>query len=977
MLSLLKKIFGTQQSRLLRKYQKIVSRVNAEELKLQTLTNEQLQAKTAELKARHQAGETLEDLLPEAYAAVKNACRRLCGTDVHVSGYDQKWDMVPYDVQILGAIAMHYGAIAEMQTGEGKTLTSSMPLYLNALTEKPVHLVTVNDYLAERDCQWIGPIFRFLGLHVEALTNNTPHQLRKKVYAADIVYGTASEFGFDYLRDNSMAQSAEEQLQRGHYFAIVDEVDSILIDEARTPLIISGPSSGSKQMYDALKNPVAQLVRFQRDLCNKLATDARKMLEQLGLVTEGEKPKLTKEQEAEEKESYRKLWLVGKGTPHNKVLKRIKENPDLRLQIDKWDTYFYAEPNKEERAKNLAELYIIVDERASEYELTDKGIHLWSEMGGAADDFIMLDLGYEYAKIDAEENLDEQAKMAKKVALREADGLRKERAHNLRQLLRAHLLMERDVDYIIAEGKIVIIDENTGRPQPGRRFSDGLHQAIEAKEGVTIQGETQTYATITLQNYFRMYNKLSGMTGTAMTEANEFKEIYKIEVLAIPTHRKCMRKDADDEIYMSEREKYNAILKEIQTVHTQGRPILIGTDSVETSEKLSRILRQNKLEHTVLNAKQHDKEAEIIAAAGQRGAIVVATNMAGRGTDIKLQEGVALIGGLHVIGTTRHQSRRIDRQLRGRCARQGDPGTSKFYVSFEDSLLRLFTSPRITTLLQRFRPPEGEPISAKVLNKAIETAQKRVEQRNYQMRKHTLEYDDVMNKQRTEVYAFRNEVLRSEDPIGIARVVLEGLCMQMAQKFFVNKSVEGGWNPEGYRQWLMTHFPVTFEGKDFDDDYLQLTDIEDKAIEKVLELFNHKIAHETVLIRSVQAQMEAAATPMAAEEILREVVRSVLLRNIDKLWQEHLQSIDHLRAEVNIRSVGQKDPLLEFKHEAFLLFDKLTLRMKTEIAHALFRFQMVAPQDAPPTKVRKAEKKEMEYRTNLSLMPELEARQES
>ncbi len=977
MLGILKKIFGTQQTRLIRKYQKIVSLVNIEEAKLQSLSEQGLKQKTEELKARYHAGETLEQLLPEAYAVVKNACRRMCGTDVHVSGYDQKWDMIPYDVQILGAIAMHYGAIAEMQTGEGKTLTASMPLYLNALTGKPVHLVTVNDYLAERDCEWIGSIFRFLGLSVEPLTNKTPHQLRKKVYAADIVYGTSSEFGFDYLRDNSMAQSAEEQSQRGHYFAIVDEVDSILIDEARTPLIISGPTSGSKQMYDTLQSPVAQLVRFQRDLCNKLATEARKTLEQLGRITEGELAKLSKEQEAEEKDAYRKLWLVSKGTPHNKVLKRIKENPDLRSQVDKWDTYFYAEPNKEERAKTLSELYIIVDERASEYELTDKGIHLWGEMGGATDDFVMMDLGYEYAKIDAQEELDEQAKMQKKVALREADSFRKERAHNLRQLLRAHLLMEKDVDYIIAEGKIVIIDENTGRPQPGRRFSDGLHQAIEAKEGVAIQGETQTYATITLQNYFRMYTKLAGMTGTAMTEANEFKEIYKIEVLAIPTNRKGQRKDADDEIYMSEREKYNAILKEIQTIHGLGRPILIGTESVETSEKLSRILRQNKLEHTVLNAKQHDKEAEIIAAAGRRGAIVVATNMAGRGTDIKLEEGVALIGGLHVIGTTRHQSRRIDRQLRGRCARQGDPGTSKFYVSFEDSLLRLFTSPRITALLQRFRPPEGEPISAKVLNKAIETAQKRVEQRNYQMRKHTLEYDDVMNKQRTEVYAFRNEVLRSEDPIGIARSVLEGLCVQIGQKFFVSKSAEGGWNPEGFRQWLITNFPVTFESKDFDDDYLQIADIEDRAIEKVLEIFNHKISHEIMLIRSVQAQMGEGSTPMSAEEILREVVRSVLLRHIDQLWQEHLLHIDHLRAEVTLRVVGQKDPLLEFKHEAFLLFDSLNLRMKTEIAHALFKFQMVAPKDAPAPKTRKQEKKELEFRTNLSLMPELEARQES
>lgn len=979
MFGLLKKLLGTQQTRLLKRYEKIVSLVNVEEEKLQPLLDEQLKEKTETFRKRVAQDETLEQLLPEAYAVVKNACRRLCGLDIHVSGYDQKWDMIPYDVQVLGAIAMHYGAIAEMQTGEGKTLTAAMPLYLNALTGKPVHLVTVNDYLAQRDCEWIGTIFRFLGLRVEALTNNTSHHLRKSVYEADIVYGTASEFGFDYLRDNSMAQTKEEQCQRGYYFAIVDEIDSILIDEARTPLIISGPASGSRQMYDALQKPVAHMVRFQRDLCNKLATEARKMLENLGRLSEAkEKRKLSKEEEIQEKEAFRKLWLVTKGTPHNKILKRIKENPDLRAQIEKWDIYFYAEPNKEERAKTLCELYMIVDERGNEYELTDKGIHLWTEMGSSADDFVMLDLGYEYGKIDEDSLLEAQEKLQKKVELREADVLRKERAHNLRQLLRAHLLMERDVDYIVLEDKIVIIDENTGRPQPGRRFSDGLHQAIEAKEGVSIQGETQTYATITLQNYFRLYQKLSGMTGTAMTEANEFKEIYKIEVLAIPTHRLCIRKDADDEIYMTEREKYNAILKEIQEVYGKGRPILIGTESVEISEKLSRILRQNKLEHTVLNAKNHAKEAEIIAMAGKRGAITVATNMAGRGTDIKLEAGIAQMGGLHVIGTTRHQSRRTDRQLRGRCARQGDPGSSKFFISFEDSLMRLFTSPRITAFLQRFRPPEGEPITAKVLNKSIETAQKRVEQRNYQMRKHTLEYDDVMNKQRSEIYAFRNDILKSENPIVIAEEVVESVLIQMSQKFFASRSLEGGWNPEGYRTWLMTHFPVTFESKEFDDDYLKVEDIEDKAVEKVIAALKQKISHEAEVIRKVQQMAPDQARPASPETILMEVTRNLLIRNIDQLWQEHLLHIDHLRTEVHLRVVGQKDPLLEFKHEAFTLFDILTLKMKTEIAHALFKFQMMVPEFDPPKETvrKKSEKKRIDFRTNLSLMPELEFTQE-
>lgn len=729
MFGFLRKIFGTAQGRLLKKYWNIVAEVNRLEENMQSLADEQLRQKTVEFRERLERGETLDQLLPEAYAVVKNVCRRLCGTEIHVSGYNQNWDMVPYDVQIVGAIAMHYGAIAEMQTGEGKTLTSALPLYLNALTGLPVHLVTVNDYLVQRDCEWIGVIFRWLGLTVAALTSQTPHHSRKAIYNADILYGTASEFGFDYLRDNSMVQNSEDQCQRGYYFAIIDEVDSILIDEARTPLIISGPSSVSLQKYDELKDDVSSLVRHQRDLCNRLATDGRKVLEKYGSLEEApQSRKLNKEEEAEEAEAFRKLWLVSKGMPNNKVLKRLREHPDLRARIEKWDIYYYADQNKEERANVLSELFIIVDEKSNEFELTDKGIQAWADetkSKAATDESLMLDLGEEYAKIEQNISLSEDEKLQQKVLLREEDSQRKERAHNLRQLLRAHLLMERDVDYIIVENKIVIIDENTGRPQPGRRFSDGLHQAIEAKEGVAIQGETQTYATITLQNYFRMYKKLSGMTGTAMTEANEFKEIYKLEVVAIPSHRPCKRVDEDDEIYMSEREKYNAILKEIEEIHGLERPILVGTESVEVSEILSRILKQNKYGATVLNAKNHAKEAEIIAEAGKRGAITVATNMAGRGTDIKLEPGVAELGGLHVIGTTRHQSRRIDRQLRGRSARQGDPGSSKFFVSFEDSLMRLFTSPRITSFLQRFRPPEGEAISAKVLNKSIETAQKK------------------------------------------------------------------------------------------------------------------------------------------------------------------------------------------------------------------------------------------------------------
>lgn len=941
MFDFLKKIFGTAQDRALRKYFKVAEEVNRWDSKFQSLSDSDLRSKTAEFRERLKKGETLDQLLPEAYAVVKGACRRLCGTEVHVSGYDQKWDMIPYDVQIVGAIAMHHGTIAEMHTGEGKTLTAVMPLYLNALTGKPVHLVTVNDYLANRDCQWVGSILRWLGLTTGSLTNNTPQDERKTVYEADVVYGTSSEFGFDYLRDNSMATSKEEQVQRGYFYAIIDEVDSILIDEARTPLIISGPSPVSRQMYDELKGNVGDLVRYQRDLSNRLATDARKVLDRLSSQPTAVDKKDRKKDEADQDEALRKLWLVGKGTPHNKVLKRVKENPDMRAALDKWDLYFHADGNKDERLQRLSELYIVIDEKSNEFELTDKGIAAWQEIAKVpGDDFVMLDISHEYLKIDDDFDLNAEEKIQRKLAIQEEDVKRKERAHNLRQLLRAHLLMEKDIDYIVQEGKIIIIDENTGRPQPGRRFSDGLHQAIEAKEGVAVQRETQTYATITLQNFFRMYAKLAGMTGTATTEANEFKQIYKIDVLTIPSHKPCKRVDFNDEIYMTEREKYNAILKDVRTVNEQGRPILIGTESVEISEKLSRIFRQNGLEHTVLNAKQHEKEAEIIAHAGRTKSITIATNMAGRGTDIKLEEGVANKGGLYVMGTSRHQSRRIDRQLRGRCARQGDPGSSKFYVSFEDSLLRMFTSPRLTTILQKVRPPEGEPISASILNKSIETAQKRIEQRNATMRKHTLEYDDVMNKQRQEVYKFRNEILHVDNLEPTAIELLEGVCAYAADKFFQSRTTELGWDPEGYRQWLIRHFPITFEEGYFDSDHLDVPELEKMAAEKILQAFKEKLARENAKI--IQDPALVSEAPMAIRSPAIEAIRNLMIRQTDRLWQEHLLQMDHLRSDVNLRSVGQRDPLTEFKHEAFGLFHEFSNHLRTEIAQSLFRFEIIA-----------------------------------
>jgi len=921
MFSLLKRVFGTAQDRILRRYRKIVTRINLLEKEFQAFSDEELAAKTQELKNRYAKGESTDDLLPEAYAAVKTCCRRMMGTEIHVSGYEQKWDMIPYDVQILGAIALYFGSITEMQTGEGKTLTAAMPLYLNALTGKPVHIVTVNDYLAKRDCEWVGTIFTRLGLTVGVLQQGMEHEERKKVYAADIVYGTASEFGFDYLRDNSMSMSAEEQVQRGHYFALVDEADSILIDEARTPLIISGPSAVTKQLYSELQQNVAALVKRQRDECQRLALDAKKVLNRFWGDQEETLTLTEKEYDA-----CQRLWLISKGTPCNKVLKRLRENPDIRAAIDKWDLHYYKEQNKQLRADALAELYIIIDERANEYELTEKGTHAWVEGGGQENDFVMLDLGHELVQIDHDDELSDEEKLEKKLKIQEEDALRKERSHNLRQLLRAHLLMEKDVDYIIQDNKIVIIDEHTGRMQPGRRFSDGLHQAIEAKECVPIQRETQTYATITLQNYFRLYDRLAGMTGTAITEASEFKEIYKLTVLQIPTYKPCKRDDTNDEMYMTEREKYTAILNEVKEIHGEGRPILLGTESVEVSEKLSRLFKLNRLDHTVLNAKNHTKEAEIISMAGQEGAITVATNMAGRGTDIKLGKGVADKGGLHVLGSTRHQSRRIDRQLRGRGGRLGDPGSSKFFISLEDPLMRLFASPALAGWLQRFRPPEGEPISAGILNKSIETAQKRVEGRNYSIRKHTLEYDDVMNKQRQEIYGFRNDLLHTGNPREMALELGEHLTLHAAA------SIDSDESKEEFRQWLATIAPIGI-----DDQFLFSQDAEQIG-EKSAEMVRHGI--EEKLLTQKRVIEETGADPLHSMSFIQDIVRSIMLRSVDDLWQHHLLEMDHLRSDVHIRALGQKDPLIEFKHEAFRLFNALTMQLREKIVKALFKFQI-------------------------------------
>lgn len=926
MLNILKRFVGSSQERILKKFQKLVEKVNYWDERLSSLSDEELRNKTVEFKKRYQEGESLDEMLPEAYGVVKNVCRRLKGTPVEVSGYHQQWDMVPYDVQILGGIAMHKGYITEMQTGEGKTLTAVMPLYLNALTGKPVHLVTVNDYLAQRDCEWVGSVLRWLGLTTGVLVSGSLLEKRKEIYQCDVVYGTASEFGFDYLRDNSIATRLEEQVGRGFYFAIIDEVDSVLIDEARTPLIISGPGEKHNPVYFELKDKVAELVQLQRDLCSQIALDARRGLDAFLHSDILPKDKKILDDIAEH---CRSLWLVSKGMPLNRVLRRVKEHPDLRSMIDKWDVYYHAEQNKDECLEKLSQLYIVVDEHNNDFELTDKGMVQWVERaGGSTEDFVMMDMGLEYALIDGNESLSPADKINQKIAISEEDARRKSRAHGLRQLLRAQLLMERDIDYIVRDDQIVIIDEHTGRPQPGRRFSDGLHQAIEAKEHVTIRKESQTFATVTLQNFFRLYEKLAGMTGTAITESREFKEIYNLYVLQVPTFKPCLRVDHNDAFYMTEREKYQAIIAEIIRIHRQGSPILVGTESVEVSEKLSRILRQNRIEHTVLNAKNHAQEAEIIARAGKLGAVTVATNMAGRGTDIKLDEEALRVGGLHVLGTTRHQSRRIDRQLRGRCARLGDPGSAKFFLSFEDRLMRLFASPKLNALIRHFRPPEGEAMSDPMFDRLIETAQKRVEGRNYTIRKHTLEYDDVMNKQRQTIYAFRDEVLRTKDVYELVREVIYHVSLSIASLLLSNEGVKGITLPK-LEEWMNYSFPIPLEREKLCN-LGNLDAIAETLAGKLYAVFHSKMtAMQEEVIATLGQEIDA-------ESLCADVIRSVMISHIDSQWKVHLVDMDLLRAEVGLRVVGQKDPLIEFKYESFLLFESLIRDIRIAIARHLF-----------------------------------------
>ena len=844
----------------------------------------------------------LNDILPEVYAVVKNAARRMCGSEMIVCDQPLSWNMVPFDVQLVGGIALHRGMIAEMATGEGKTLVGTLPVFLNALTGRGVHVITVNDYLARRDSEWMGSLYKFLGLTVGCIQNDQPSHFRREQYQCDITYGTNSEFGFDYLRDNGMASSKEQQVQRGHYFAIVDEVDSVLIDEARTPLIISGPvaAAESNHQYERYKPLVDQLVRRQNTLCNRFVTEAKEAaaageMEQAGL----------------------KLFQVHLGQPKNRALMRCMEEPELRRAMEKAELSLYQDTQKVEYFRLKEELYYFIEEKSHDADLTEMGRNFLSPDEPEA--FVLPDIATVYSEIDGDTSLSEEARLRKKTEMQDRLSHQGQRIHQISQLLRAFCLYEKDVEYVVEENKVVIVDAQTGRKMAGRRWSDGLHQAVEAKEGVQIDAETQTLATITIQNYFRLYQKLGGMTGTAETDAAEFHDIYRLDVLTIPTNRPVKRKDHNDSIYKTRREKFTAVIELIRELHAKGQPVLVGTASVEASEMVSRMLKLQKITHNVLNAKYHRQEAEIVARAGHRGAVTISTNMAGRGTDIKLGEGVSELGGLFVLATERHESRRVDRQLRGRSARQGDPGESKFFLSFEDDLMRNFgAAERMTKMMERFGMKEGEELAHPWLNRSVETAQKRVEQRNYVWRKRVLEYDDVMNQQREVVYEWRNDVLNSNDTRILINEAVEKGVAERLSVFVPKDRVDEEPDYDNLLQWVNTTFPIGL--RSFDDEFKAL-DFDAKAAylkDKILAAYGVKVGN---------------ANPTA----LQEIEKMILLNAIDRLWQEHLYALDALKEGVSLRTYGQKDPLIEFKQEAFTIFAELMNNINGEVLGNLFR----------------------------------------
>ncbi|MBN2461040.1 MAG: preprotein translocase subunit SecA [Candidatus Cloacimonetes bacterium] len=886
-----------------------------------SLGNE-LDRKSEQLKVNTQA--LLDRYMTEIFAIVKDTCRRLIGYKYMIRGHEQVWDMIPFDVQLVGAIVLHRGMITEMATGEGKTLVATLPLFLNALLARGAHLVTVNDYLAQRDSEWMRIIFEFHGLSVGCIISGMEIEDRKAAYQCDITYGTNSEFGFDYLRDN-MTVSVNRLVQRRHQYAIIDEVDSVLIDEARTPLIISGPVQESKNFYKELKPIISRVVLTQRNLVQGYLTKIKNLLSN---------------QQQDTEELGRLLLLVQRADPRNKMfLKHMKEG-ELKKLVNDYEGYYI----RDKKMHLLdAELYYVVEEKQNSVDLTEKGNDFVSQKD--PDLFIMEELDDELREVDENDVLSfaEKSRRKEEITSRFLD--KNEKLHNIKQLLKSYTLFEENVDYVINNNKVIIVDEFTGRMMPGRRFSDGLHQALEAKENVEIEEATQTFATVTLQNYFRMYEKLAGMTGTAVTEEAEFAEIYHLPVMVIPPNLPVTRIDHDDVIYLSKNEKYKAIIDEIRYWHEKNKPVLVGTVSVEVSETLSRMLRRNGIRHEVLNAKYHEKEAEIITYAGEPGAVTIATNMAGRGTDIKLGKGVVEqakkeyltltrkrspeynyglpLDGLHVIGTERHESRRIDRQLRGRSGRQGDPGTSRFYLSLEDDLMRLFAPERLAPMMMKLGYREGEPIVHPWMTKAVERAQKRVEAYNFEIRKQLLKYDEVMNQQREVIYKYRRNVLKGYDLKFEILEMIKDTIADIIETEVGEITYYEDWQISNILEWLRHNLNI------------QTTEA---------QLVGERPTVETLTASTIEVVLQAydkREQELTAEQ-MREIERRVLLSEVDNLWRDHLHEMDLLKEGISFRAYGQKDPLIEYKKEAFLLFQDLVAKINKNVTRKVFTTYIIS-----------------------------------
>ncbi len=1018
MLQLFTKLFGTKSEKDIRQIMPLVEQIKEEEKKLESLSADELRQQTRQVQSliddhlsaidqqiaalnrqiaenpdldvtekekifnetdrlEEERNKELEKVLmkalPKAFAIVRETARRFAENEyieVTATDYDRElaarmqnikiegnkarwhrqwmaagntitWDMVHYDVQLIGGIVLHQGKIAEMATGEGKTLVATLPAFLNALARRGVHIVTVNNYLSVRDSEWMGPIFQFHGLRVDCIDKHEPNSpARRNAYQADITYGTNNEFGFDYLRDN-MARDPEELVQRGHHFAMVDEVDSVLIDEARTPLIISGPvPKGDQHEYYELKPRIHKLVEAQKKLVNDFLVTAKK------LISEGN-----------EKEGGLALFRAYRGLPKNKPLIKYLSETGIKAILQKTEN-FYLQDNKRNLPEADKPLYFIIDEKDNSVELTEKGIDLITQEGEDPKFFILPEIGTELSKIENDPSLSEAEKFQKKEELIREYQVKSQRIHSVNQLLKAYTLFERDTEYIIVDGKVKIVDEQTGRVLEGRRYSDGLHQAIEAKENVKVEDATQTYATITLQNYFRMYHKLAGMTGTAITEAAEFWDIYKLDVVTIPTHKPVIRKDYDDLVYKTMREKFNAVVDEIVRLTEQGRPVLVGTTSVEISELVSRMLQLRKIKHQVLNAKHHQREAEIVAEAGKPGTVTIATNMAGRGTDIKLTPESRAAGGLAIIGTERHESRRVDRQLRGRSGRQGDPGTSQFYVSLEDNLMRLFMPERIARIMDRLGLKEGEVIQHRMVTRSIERAQKKVEENNFGIRKRLLEYDNVMNAQREVIYKRRRNALFGDRLELDILTMLNDTCEDIAanaknaedyESLRLNAlsilALDYEITKEQFEKFTEQQIAAHLYNKALEHYHKKNKAIAEKALPVIKDIFKTRGATVVNILVpftdgnktiGVSAPLKQCVESGNAE-LIRSMEKMVTLAIIDQLWKEHLRDMDDLKQSVQTAVYEQKDPLLIYKFEGFELFKRLIGKINEETISFLMK----------------------------------------